>query len=285
MEQREKKVQGEQPGQGRTGIVPYATLVQQFHAAPPGKLYMLHGGERVFRLSLAAAAQALVTGMSMTVVDGANRFDAYFVAEFARRFTSSGAGRRITPEELLERIYVSRAFTCYQMEALVTDRLPAFLALSRSPVAIIFGLLDTFYDDQAPMFEVRNSLRRIVAVLERLKCGGTSVLLASVTARAIPPERRQLQGILQTAMDKVYMVEDNPHGTHGTDIHDGHPAGDGQLVKVPAGAAAGRPGGAGRPVQGGTAAAGGERLRRPPDPVRKHRDVHAARAAPDDPAA
>jgi hypothetical protein len=278
--------------QGRTAIVPYATLVQQFHAAPPGKLYMLHGSERVFRLSLAAAAQALVAGVPMTVVDGANRFDAYFVAEFARRFTSSGAGRRITPEELLERIYVSRAFTCYQMEALITDRLPAFLALSHSPVAIIFGLLDTFYDDQAPMFEVHSSLRRIVAVLQRLKREGTSILLASVTARSVPHERRALQGALQTSMDKVYMVEDerqNPqrtrHGSHGTNIHDGHPAGAGQLVKVPAGAAAGRPGGAGRPVQGGTAAAGGERLRRAPDPVRKHRDVHAARTAPDDQAA
>ena len=193
---------------GRTEVVPYTTIVQQFNAAPPGKLYMLHGSERVFRLSLAAASQALVTGVPMTVVDGANRFDAYFVAEFARRFTSAGAGRRITPEELLERIYVSRAFTCYQMEALITDRLPAFLALSRSPVAIIFGLLDTFYDDQAPMFEVRNSLRRIVAVLQRLKRGGTSVLLASVTARTVPPERRELQGTLQTSMDRVYMVHD-----------------------------------------------------------------------------
>jgi len=201
----------ERQREGRTAVVPYATLVQQFHAAPPGKLYMLHGSERVFRLSLAAAAQALVTGVPMTVVDGANRFDAYFVAEFARRFTSAGAGRRITPEELLERIFVSRAFTCYQMEALITDRLPAFLALSHSPVAIIFGLLDTFYDDQAPLFEVRNSLRRIVTVLQRLKREGTSVLLASVTARTVPPERRALQGALQTSMDKVYMVEEERH--------------------------------------------------------------------------
>jgi hypothetical protein len=186
----------------------YAALVEQFHAAPPGKLYMLHGSERVFRLSLAAAGQALVTGVPMTVVDGANRFDAYFIAEFARRFTAAGAGRSITPDELLGHIYVSRAFTCYQMEALITDRLPAFLSLSRSPVAIIFGLLDTFYDDQAPMFEVRNSLRRIVTVLRALKRGGTSVLLASVAARAVPPERRALQGALQASMDKVYIIEE-----------------------------------------------------------------------------
>ncbi len=207
-EQKGPQKQREQQERGRTAVVPYATIVQQFNAAPPGKLYMLHGSERVFRLSLAAAAQALVTGVPMTVVDGANRFDAYFVAEFARRFTASGTGRRVTPEELLERIYVSRAFTCYQMEALITDRLPAFLTLSRSPVAIIFGLLDTFYDDQAPLFEVRNSLRRIVTVLQRLKREGTSVLLASVTARTVPPERRALQGALQSSMDKVYMIEE-----------------------------------------------------------------------------
>jgi hypothetical protein len=287
-EERSREVRG----RDRTAIVPYATLVRQFHAAPPGKLYLLHGGERVFRFSLAAAAQALVAGVPMTVVDGANRFDAYFIAEFARRFTAAGTGRRITPEELLERIYVSRAFTCYQMEALITDRLPAFLALSRSPVAIIFGLLDTFYDDQAPLFEVRNGLRRIVGVLQRLKRGGTSILLASANGRPVPPERRGLQGTLHASMDRVYMLEEERreprrerHGAHGTDIHDGHPAGAGQLGEVPAGAAPRGPGGAGRPLPGGAAAAGGERLRRAPDPIRKHRDVHAARAAPDDPAA
>ena len=65
----------------------------------------------------------------------------------------------MTPENLLDNIFVSRAFTCYQMEAVITERLPAFVRRSRSPVVMIFGLLDTFYDEQAPLFEVRRELR------------------------------------------------------------------------------------------------------------------------------
>jgi len=71
-----------------------------------------------------------------------NRFDVHYLAEFARRLAcrpagSAGArhdGRRITPEDLLDRIFVSRAFTCYQMEAAITERLPAFLRRSGSSV-------------------------------------------------------------------------------------------------------------------------------------------------------
>lgn len=188
--------------------VQYAALVRQFRAAPPGKLYMLHGSGRVFRLSLTAAAHVLLADVPLAVVDGCNRFDAYFIAEFARRFAGSpGAARGVTPDQLLERIFVSRAFTCYQMEALVTDRLPAFLDRSGAPVVLIFGLLDTFYDEQAPMFEVRNSLQRIITALRRLKQAGVSVLLASETLRPASDERRTLLPMITAAMDKVVTVE------------------------------------------------------------------------------
>jgi hypothetical protein len=86
-------------------------LIEQFRAAPPGKLYGVHGDSSVFRLSLVAAGHALLQGIPVTLVDGSNRFDLYGLAEFARRT----AGGRCTPEDLLRKIFVSRAFTCYQM--------------------------------------------------------------------------------------------------------------------------------------------------------------------------
>ncbi|MGB2957395.1 MAG: hypothetical protein WBD30_00755, partial [Bacteroidota bacterium] len=141
-------------------LIPYTTWVRQFKAPPPGKLYFLHGGDTVFRLSLSAAAYVLLNGVPLTLVDGTNRFDVYYIAEFARKVTSGRVGRiPAAPESLLDNIFISRAFTCYQMEALVTDRLPEFVRKVQSPVVIIFGLLDTFYDEQAPLFEVRESLR------------------------------------------------------------------------------------------------------------------------------
>jgi hypothetical protein len=195
---------------GTSALVPYAMLVEQFNAAPPGKLYCLHGSNAVFRMSLSAAAHALLHGIPMTLVDGTNRFDVYYLAEFARKFSGrQDAGCRIAPEQLLQNIFVSRAFTCYQMEALITERLPAFVQQKQSPIVIIFGLLDTFYDEQAPMFEVRSSLQRIIAALHRLKQANVSVLLASLDVKPASKERAGLFPKLTSAMDRVYAVHDD----------------------------------------------------------------------------
>ena len=122
--------------------VPSAALVQQFEAAPPGKLYCLHGSSGVFRMSLAAASHVLLKNIPVTLVDGTNRFDVYYIAEFARRVAQQQGGEQACagPEALLKNIFVSRAFTCYQMEAVITERLPSFVRSKGSPVAIAVGL-------------------------------------------------------------------------------------------------------------------------------------------------
>jgi hypothetical protein len=195
-------------------LVPYTSLLDQFEKAPPGKLYCLHGATGgVFRLSLSLASHALVRGVPIAVVDGTNRFDAYYIAEFARGVSSrQTAGPRITPEILLRRIYVARAFTCYQMEATITDRLPAFLARVNAPVAIVFGLLDTFYDEQAPLFEVRASVERILVALDRLKQANISVLLASRDTVLAAKERNALFPRVLRGMDAVFALEETEAG-------------------------------------------------------------------------
>jgi hypothetical protein len=273
--------------------VPYTALVHSFRAAPPGKLYLLHGGNAVFRLSLSAAAHVLFQGVPLTLVDGSNRFDLYAIADAARTFARlQHGGRRVTPDDLLRRIFVSRAFTCYQMEALVTDRLPGFVRRTRSPIVLVFGLLDTFYDEQAPLFEARAGLRRIVTALQALKQSGVAVLLASLDIRPASADRRVLFPQLAAAMDLVCAVREGDgvpviervatllqarrgrdngnrggsHGTNSADLYDGHPAGDGKLVEVPPRAATGGSGSAGRPVPRGTPAAGRQRIRRTTHP-------------------
>lgn len=185
-----------------------SSLIQQFRAAPPGKLFCVHGDKSVFRLSLHAAAYALLNGSTIALVDGTNRFDAYFLAEFARRATTQGHGP-VTPEDLLKRIFIARAFTCYQMEATITDRLPAFLKRTNSKIAIIFGLLDTFYDEQAPMFEVRGSVQRVIAGLRNLKSENIAVLLASRDVKLESRERNGLMPQLLSSMDQVFHVKED----------------------------------------------------------------------------
>ncbi|MBI5473072.1 MAG: hypothetical protein HY961_12080 [Ignavibacteriae bacterium] len=245
-----------------TTLVPYTTLLRRFEAEPSGKLFCLYGDRSVFRLSLYAASHALLSNIPIALVDGTNRFDVYYIAEFARRATHQ---QRIAPEELLQRMFISRAFTCYQMEATLTERLPAFAQRKHTPIIIIFGLLDSFYDEQAPLFEVKASIQRIIASLHKLKQQHFSILLASQEMKLASSERNALFPKLKSAMDEVFRVTENQgqprivhemsygkylgirnqggsHGKNGPDIHHGHPAGDGKLVQVPPRNAEGRSG-------------------------------------------
>ncbi len=185
-----------------TGIS-YAALVSRFHAEPHGKLFCLHGDPTVFRVALSAASQALLRGKTVAVVDGANRFDAYFIAEFARHVEARGGP---PPGELLDRIHVSRAFTCYQMEAVITERLPKFLERTGSRIAVVFGPLDTFYDDQAPFFEAKAGMDRMTTTLRQLRDRDIGVLIASQDVRLASRERRSLFPRFSAAMDAVFTV-------------------------------------------------------------------------------
>ena len=196
-----------------SAIIPRSWLLNEFKATPPGKLFCLHGDRSVFRLSLYAASHALLAGRPIVLVDGTNRFDVYYIAEFARRVTSHRfITQPVQPEQLLRNIYISRAFTCYQMEATITQRLGSFLHKKQSSVAIIFGLLDTFYDEQAPLFEVKASVQRILSALHQLKQQHISVLLASHDVKLESKERNKLFPKVTSVMDEVFSVTESDEG-------------------------------------------------------------------------
>ncbi len=176
-----------------------AGMTESF-ASASGKLWLLYGEHLVFRLAHRVAGRLLADGASVALVDGANRFDIHAIVRYAQEHHQN-------PEEVLRRIYISRGFTCYQVEAAVTERLPDFLARSGARTAFVFGLLDTLYDEQAPMRDVRTILARSIAALQALRADGISVLLASTDWRVLPGERHRLLGELKRAMDQVYRLE------------------------------------------------------------------------------
>ncbi len=184
-----------------SGPIASQALVQSF-VAPPGKVCLLYGDKFIFNLSLRMAAYAMAQGSPVAVVDGCNRFNVHLLSRFARE-------RRIDPDDFLRRIFISRGFTCYQMEQAVSARLPVFLESIGSNVAMIFGLLDTFYDEQASFREVQQILRRLLGTLQEIKANGVSVLLACTEWNVLPKERNQLFTTLKTGMDTIYRLRDD----------------------------------------------------------------------------
>lgn len=169
-----------------------------------GKTFLLYGDDLVFSLSLKFAASLMVRHERIALVDGCNKAGIHGLAKFAFE-------KNLQVKEFLERIYISRGFTCYQMEQAIVHELPAFLRQIRSRRAVIFGLLDTMYDEQAPFREVSRMLPRILEKVKRLSAAGITFLFASQEYNVIPRQRNNLLKVLKNAMDHVYKVTYDDH--------------------------------------------------------------------------
>jgi hypothetical protein len=76
-----------------------------------------------------------------------------------------------------------------------------------SSTAMIFGLLDTFFDEQASLREVQQILQRVLVSLHAMKMNGVSVLVVCHAYNVLPEERNRLFATLKTGMDRVYRLE------------------------------------------------------------------------------
>jgi len=158
------------------------------------------------------------------VVDGANSFDAYFVARLARRWNHA-------PEAILSRIHLSRAFTCYQLTELITRRLDMALlkpdrdglrkygfdseASYHNTTIFCIGLLDTFYDDGVPLTDAVRLLKAIIVSLAGLAWSGHTVFITArepcqltIPKRTKRPEdRRVLLNLLIAAATHTQRID------------------------------------------------------------------------------
>lgn len=211
-------------------------LAQAFHLSQ-GKTFLLYGDELIFPLSMRIAAYQMLKQQRVAVVDGCNRINIHALARFAQE-------RNIDPENFLQRIFVSRGFTCYQIEQAVVHELPSFLKKIESRSAIVLGLLDTLYDEQAPLREVRKILGRVLKKFEQFKEEGITLLVVSQKFTVVPEERNRLFQDLFRGVDAVYRltIDDHKpklilekggnHGKVGSNIYEHHRRSHRIVVKV-----------------------------------------------------
>jgi hypothetical protein len=155
--------------------------------------WILLVGPRNMNPTMLDAIARLGQRTAVRVLDGGNRFNAYTVARAAR-------GR----PETLDRITVSRAFTCYQVLSLL-ESTPA----TQVPF-IVLDLLNTFYDESVQVGERKRLLRVCTTHLERLETAAAGAV--SVHPPAVPsPAAMELLELLQTsAADTFFMQPDAP---------------------------------------------------------------------------
>lgn len=119
------------------------------------------------RLSAYLVGQFAVRGKSITLVDATQTFDPYLVARVGRWLG-------ISSRPLLERIRLSRAFTCHQLVTLLCEILPN---AGLSDPLFVLGPCALFYDEQVPFKERQALFLQVVRSLIVFKKRGQGCYL------------------------------------------------------------------------------------------------------------
>ncbi len=129
-----------------------------FHIEKRRKGLLLFCGREYRGPVVAAAIPPLLAGGEAVIVDGGGMCDPYVISRVSRMLS-------VDPRKVLSRFFISRGFTCHQMEDLIVLGLPSFIAGRSTKVLIISGLLETFYDENVPFREASSLFRRTLSAL------------------------------------------------------------------------------------------------------------------------
>jgi len=147
------------------------------------------------RDEIAELSAELALRGSVTVLDGGNCFPFYRFARLIRSRSFEGA-------IAAKRLFIRRAFTCYQMLEL----------LSSSPALdqpyLVLNLLATFYDEQIPEREVRRLLDACLVEVNRLSM--RAPVMISLSPPQLPERAHLAEQICQTADHSFILDEPAP---------------------------------------------------------------------------
>lgn len=158
----------------------------------PKQLHLVLAPHRAQRQMMTILTARLAVTGRVRLVDAGNCFDGYGLARQLRQQTSAW-------QTALERVSVARAFTCYQVETLLTE------SVSDSSPTLVLNLLDTFYDENVKLVERMRLLEVSLAELRRLYRTASVAVSASLPTRDQPTE---LLDMLAGAAGQVWSFEE-----------------------------------------------------------------------------
>ena len=109
---------------------------------------------------------------SAIYVDGGNAFNPYAISALAQQYD-------LDPRSTLERIFVSRAFTAYQLSALIFETLENALKQYKSKLVLISDITALFLDHDVPTKEVIDIFNNAMIYLSELVTRRDVIIVAS----------------------------------------------------------------------------------------------------------
>ena len=167
---------------------------QLFPGFAIGDFAVLYGSQSVLSLSsLLCVRTQLPTQLgglrsNVIFIDGGNTFRLYQIVRLARLY-------QLDPKQTLQRIYISRAFTAYQMTALILEKLEEITKQYDAKLAIISDIAGFFLDKDVPDSEARLVYNHVTAHLHNFAKEKQIILIATY-----PPHRETRRNIFLHAL-------------------------------------------------------------------------------------
>ena len=111
----------------------------------PGYVFLLYGSSQCLAVSLHLSVRVQLDlqkgGLESRVVfiDAGNSFDPYLAAQYGEKYA-------LDRDRVLDRIFVSRAFTCHELTSLITETLGRALREYGARLAVISDVIELYRD-------------------------------------------------------------------------------------------------------------------------------------------
>jgi hypothetical protein len=110
---------------------------------------------------------------NVTFIDGGNTFKLYRVSRLAQL-------HQLDPRQVLERIFISRAFTAHQMTSLVFGKLEETVNRLNSKLVIISDIAGLYLDKDVPAAEAKEVYNQLTTHLSKLAKEKQIIIIATL---------------------------------------------------------------------------------------------------------
>jgi hypothetical protein len=167
---------------------------QLFPGFAEGDFALLHGSHAVQSIATLLSIRAQLPpqlgglGSNVIYIDGANTFRLYQTTRLARLC-------QLDPKQVLDSIYISRAFTAYQMTSLILQKLEDAVKTCNAKLVIISDIAAMFLDNDVEEEQARRIYSQITTHLSNFAREHQTIVIATYPPHADSPRNMYLRAL------------------------------------------------------------------------------------------
>jgi hypothetical protein len=181
-----------------------------FPGFAPGDFAMLYGSPSVNSLTslLCIRAQLPVQfgglGSNVVFIEGGNTFRLYKITRLAQI-------HQLNPRQVLEHLFISRAFTTYQLTSLILDKLEETVQKYNAKLVVISDIGGFFLDNDIPHEEAQRVYSQILSYLSSFAKKNQIILIATYLPYSDNKRNYEFQEITCSKANTVLAFSKTPY--------------------------------------------------------------------------